>query len=309
MMFIDTPDNPPPPGAEALELAGYRGVKLRACLTPAPGHARGTVLIFPGYTEYLEKYFETAADLQKRGFASFVMDWRGQGLSQRSLRNPVIFHLNNFDEPGRDIGKALEELEERLPRPWIVLAHSMGGAIALRALLKGRFTAEAALFSAPMWGIMAATPINRYFSRFMRLIGFGRTPTSFFAKKPTEEVFEVNNVTTDKTRFDRNWDIWRASRDIRIAGPTFGWFAAACDTVKSNAKRGALKKLKFPITVLSAGEEALVRNEAHAALAARLPEAEHRTIEGAKHELLQETDAHRAQVFEAFDDLMRRAGI
>ena len=39
-----------------------------------------------------------------------------------------------------------------LPRPWRLLAHSMGGTIGLRALTRG-VPVAAAVFSAPMWGI------------------------------------------------------------------------------------------------------------------------------------------------------------
>jgi len=309
MILIETPENPPPDGAEVHEVKGYKGARLRVCIAPATGAPRGTVILFEGYTEFIEKYFETMRDLQARGFTTIIMDWRGQGLSFRKLKNPHIYYIQNFDEPVRDLIKALEHFKDRLPRPWVTFAHSMGGAIALRALLIERIRPEAAFFSAPMWGLTAATLQNRLWSRFMRLIGLGRLPVTIVPKDPREEVFTENKVTSDEARFTRNWAVWRACPGIRIAGPTFTWFAAACDVTQWFRKTSRTKRLRFPITVLSGTEETIVRNESHDALVARLPDVVHKKIDGARHELLQERDVYRDQALAAFDDLLKRAGI
>ena len=42
-----------------------------------------------------------------------------------------------------------------LPEPYYLMAHSMGGCIGLRALMRGA-PVKAAAFSAPMWGILIA---------------------------------------------------------------------------------------------------------------------------------------------------------
>lgn len=309
MKLIDTPDNPPPPGTEVHQISGYKGAKLRVCIAPAQGAPRGTVILFEGYTEFLEKYFETMRDLQARGFTTIIMDWRGQGLSFRKLKNPYVYYFQNFDEPVRDLLIMLEEFKDRLPQPWVTFAHSMGGAIALRALLLEGLRPEAAFFSTPMWGVTAATLTNRIAARIIRFIGLGHLPTTIVRKDPREENFAENQVTSDEARFKRNWDVWRACTGIRIASPTFAWFAAACDVTHWFRTTTRTKRLRFPITVLSATEDTYVRNDSHTAVAARLPDVDHRIIQGAKHELLQERDVYRDQALAAFDDLLKRAGI
>jgi lysophospholipase len=237
------------------------------------------------------------------------MDWRGQGLSSRLVHNPHLMHFDSFDHPVRDIASALRTLESRLPKPWVILAHSMGGGIALRGLATGQLEAKAAMFSAPMWDIKANTFINRVFARDMRFIGLGRLPTSIIAKQPRLEAFEGNPVTSDLERFTRNQAIWLAEKGVRIAGPTFGWFAAACDVVRDFKKGKGLDQVWLPVTVCSAEDERLVLNEAHAAICAKLQSAQHLVIAGAKHELLQEADPIRNQFLAAFDSLLERAGV
>ena len=58
--------------------------------------------------------------------------------------------------------------------------------------------------------------------------------------------------------------------------------------------------------MVSAGQEQLVDNASHDAVAALLPEAHHITIQGAKHEILMERDELRAPFWEAFDQLSAR---
>ena len=65
--------------------------------------AKGTVLIFPGRTEYIEKYGGAAAALAEAGYTSLAIDWRGQGLSDRLLPDRLIGHVDRFSDYQRDV--------------------------------------------------------------------------------------------------------------------------------------------------------------------------------------------------------------
>jgi lysophospholipase len=94
-----------------------------------------------------------------------------------------------------------------------------------------------------------------------------------------------------------------ADTRLALAGPTLGWVAAAIDVLDGFRQPSALKHLRFPIVVLSAGEEALVDNKSHPEIAAMLPNARHEVVEGAFHEILMETDDKRARFWAAFDSV------
>src|SRR6187431_1557143 len=80
------PSNPVPEGARVGTFKTSDGVKLRYALFPkGPGAPKGTICLVHGRTEFIEKYFETIADFQSRGFAVATFDWRGQGGSQRLI--------------------------------------------------------------------------------------------------------------------------------------------------------------------------------------------------------------------------------
>src|SRR3954465_15976032 len=89
MTLLSIPGNPVPEGAIAGTIGTPDGVTLRFARWAAPENGRGTVCVFAGRGEYIEKYFETAKDLRKRGYAVATIDWRGQGHSSRRLDNPA----------------------------------------------------------------------------------------------------------------------------------------------------------------------------------------------------------------------------
>ena len=79
-------------------------MKIRFLTAPAQrGPARGSVIVCPGRTEFIEKYFEVVGELQRRSFAVFCIDWRGQGLSGREQSNRLKGHFNSFDDPVNDL--------------------------------------------------------------------------------------------------------------------------------------------------------------------------------------------------------------
>ncbi|MFZ4601153.1 MAG: alpha/beta hydrolase [Alphaproteobacteria bacterium] len=308
MTFIRVSGNLEPDGAEELWLEGRGGVKLRAMLAPAlNGPPRGSVLLCNGRTEFIEKYFEVVSELQARGFVVFSMDWRGQGLSSRLTPNPQKGHLETLDDPANDLGDAVRTLAAQLPKPHLILAHSMGGAIALRAMQMRRVEVEAAAFSAPMWGIPDLKDMTLKFVRFMAAAGFGATFAPGVERQWRKEKFKANRVTHDAERFARAQAAVEIEPRLALAGPTVGWVNAAAEAFENFRRPSALANIRVPILVASAGEEKLVDNESHEDLAKLMANARHITVEGAMHEILMERDDKRAEFWAAFDALAAQA--
>jgi len=306
MAFVRVPGNDAPEGAEEHWLEGRGGVKVRVVTAPSIGAARGSVIIAPGRTEFIEKYFEVMREVQARGFAVFCIDWRGQGLSGREVENGLKGHLATFDDPVNDLSTALKLLSAKLPRPHIGLAHSMGGAILLRALQTRRVELDGAAFTAPMWGIAGLNEMAKKYARFMTSIGAGGQFAPGVETKWKRENFKKNPVTHDRERHARCQGLIAEEPRLALAGPTIGWVAAAADATEAFLQGGALAHLRIPILVLTAAEEQLVDNGSHAQVITQLPDAKHITIAGAKHEILMETDDLRAQFWAAFDELAER---
>jgi lysophospholipase len=80
MELIVTSDNPAPPGGVCSNVRTSDRIVLRVARWHPEGQARGTVVLAQGRAEFIEKYFETVAELLARGFAVVTFDWRGQGL-------------------------------------------------------------------------------------------------------------------------------------------------------------------------------------------------------------------------------------
>ena len=103
MALVSTLDNPIPAGAVEQDVYAADGVRLRAVRWAASQNDRGTVVVLGGRGEFVEKYFEVVADLLSRGFAVASMDWRGQGGSERPLRNARKGHVDDFSHFERDL--------------------------------------------------------------------------------------------------------------------------------------------------------------------------------------------------------------
>src|SRR6516162_8199997 len=66
-----------PPGLVWGSFAAPDGAKLRWGHLPAT-NPRAECVMVSGFTECIEKYFETMADLAARGLSVWGLDWRGQ---------------------------------------------------------------------------------------------------------------------------------------------------------------------------------------------------------------------------------------
>lgn len=306
--FVNLKDNPAPEGAAVVWFKGIAGRELRACAAPAlsPSKPRGTVIVCPGRTEFIEKYFEVGRELQQMGFAVLILDWPGQGLSDRLLDDGKKGHIDRFETFMGALANGLEELADRLPRPHVCLAHSMGGAIALAAIAQDLVKVDAAAFSAPMWGIKSKFFGMSYLVWAMRATG--RSGDYAIQPGPPER-FDNNIVTHDKRRWELQRALIDAAPDLELGPVTWGWLGASLDILATFTKPRALSKVTIPVFVASASEEKLVDNASHREICRRLKDCDHITVDGAMHEILMETDERRAEFWSGFHKLLKRAGI
>ena len=289
-----------PEGGRGFWLTAADGVRLRVGLWTHPG-AQGTVLLLPGRTEYVEKYGRAAADLRARGFATLVIDWRGQGLADRALDDQMSGHVADFAEYQLDFAEMVGFARAQgLPEPYYLMAHSMGGCIGLRALMQGA-PVQAAAFSAPMWGILIAAwmrPMAVALSTASRWFKFddryapGTGAKSYVLSTP----FVGNTLTTDAEM----WDYMRAQAlvhpELGLGGPSLGWLKAAlteCHTLS------LLPSPAIPaLTALGTLEKIVDTTPIHARMAAwqagRLD-----LYAGAEHEVLMERLAARTRFFDS----------
>jgi lysophospholipase len=306
--FVEIEGNPAPDGAAIKWLEGADNMRLRMCIAPAPKGrpARGTTIVCPGRSEFIEKYFEVARDLQARGFAVVILDWPGQGLSTRLLADSRKGHIDRFSTFMQALKSALDDMQGDLPRPYVSLAHSMGGAIALAAITEKLVEVDAAAFCAPMWGLKSGFMGMKYLAWAMKTLGRG----SFFAIRPKpRESFDENLVTHDRARWEMQEDLITARPELELGPITWSWLDASLAVIDQFAKPAALANVKCPVLIATAGEEELVDNDSHHRISRYLINVERVYIEGARHEILMETDKFRDQFWSAFDRLLSRACI
>ena len=288
-----------PASGRAVWLQTADGVRIRAGIWE--GGARGTVLLLPGRTEYVEKYGRAAGDLLARGWSVVAVDWRGQGLSDRPLPDPMSGHVGDFDEYQRDMDAVLALVAaEGLPSPLMMLAHSMGGCIGLRALHRG-LDFRAAVFSAPMWGILMAPwlrPVARVLSALSGPLGQGHrfVPGTKRQTYLLDATFVGNVLTTDQAM----WDYMRAqvigAPPMALGGPSMRWLHVA---LRECAALAALPGPDLPAVCALGTAEKVVDPAPIRALMARWPKGRLDLYPGAEHEIMMEGPAARARFFDS----------
>ena len=288
-----------PESAHALWLTAGDGVRLR--LGVLGTGARGTVLLFPGRTEFVEKYGPAARDLAARGYGTLALDWRGQGLADRPLEDTATGHVDRFVEYQRDVAAMVAAARALdAPRPWFLLGHSMGGGIGLRALSGGRPVAAAA-FSAPMWGI-AMSPLLRpaawALTSVSRPLGIGAriAPSTSAASYVVATPFAENMLTNDPQMYAWMQAQVRARPELALGGPSVIWVGEALRESRDLCRRPAPALPCY--TAVGTGERivdvAAIRQRMRSWPGARLE-----IVPDAAHELMMETPDRRARFFDA----------
>lgn len=307
--LMSIPESRAPEGGVGEWFRGAGGLRLRLGYWPCVRPARGTVFVSPGRGEPIEKYYDLVKDLRERDFHVVVHDWRGQGLSARLLPDRLKGHARSSEEFLDDFQRLLDVFEDRAPKPWVMLGHSMGAALNLATLIKGEPRIAGAFFTNPMlriktgrhslWAVTFQTNWQLNHGR-----GTEYVPELF--DDPFEHTFENDALTHDRERYN----IWHeqlfACPHLAVGSPTWGWLAFALklgETLLKDKNRVA-KKVRTPVTLLCSGDDHLIHKGPTKAFARKLGKAQYVEIAGSEHEILIESNEYRDQMFQELDTLL-----
>jgi lysophospholipase len=307
MDLIATPKNPIPLGASSGYIEIRKGLRLRfASWQPVLRARRGTVCIFPGRAEFIEKYFEVVGELRRRGFAVAILDWRGQGGSSRLTRNPLKGHINDFAEYEEDLSHFMKAVVlPDCPAPYFALGHSMSAMVLFNAATKRGSWFTRMVMTAPMIriaGLPMPEGMCRRLTDGLTMFGFGKRAVPGSQERfRQDQAFEGNTLTSDRERFLRNLSVLQAAPELAIEAPTIGWLKAALEAIHRVDNDKFAPRIRVPVLMLAASDDQIVVSKAIEALAIRLRAGSQIVLRGARHEILQERDPIREQFWAAFD--------
>ncbi len=302
--LLDTAENPAPPGVTLAWIETADKLRLRTATWHPHGTARGTVLVFQGRAEFVEKYHEVVGELVARDFAVVAFDWRGQGASGRSVADGHRGHVERFEDFRHDVEAVAASILPSMPRPIVGLAHSMGGCIALTAAAEGWLPTDRLVAAAPMIGlsVVKRPAMIRVLARVLRLAGLGRRSVPGGELRSISLLpFEGNRLCGDPVRYARNAALARSLGTGAIGAPTIGWLDAAFRAMARFRGRDYAARVAMPTLMVAAGQDPVCSTPAIELFARGLPAGSLVVIPGARHEILMESDAIRDRFWAAFD--------
>ncbi|MFY2822618.1 alpha/beta hydrolase [Ruegeria sp. MALMAid1280] len=287
-----------PPDVRAYWAHADDSIRLRVAHWPTEKSSKGTVFLFQGRTENIEKYGRTVEYLHRAGYTAFAVDWRGQGLSDRLTEDPMMGHVVRFSDYQKDVAAAVDAAKSlNLPQPWYLVGHSLGACVGLRAIIEG-LPVSACAFTAPLWDInlptlqrLGAWPLSGAF----QALGKGATyaPGTRGESYVLTTDFDDNRLTHDPDMYQYYRNVSESLPDQQIGGPTMSWLFQALKETRALSK---LKSPSIPCLTFCGAEDEIVAIPAIKERMAGWPNGKLELMQNARHDVLYEVPSVREKV-------------
>lgn len=267
---------------------------------------RGSILFLPGRGDHYEKYLETLGYYASTGWRVTAIDWRGQGASGRLLPDPEVGHIDDFATWISDLHGFWDNWKRETPAPHVIMAHSMGGHLAMRALAEKAVDPDAVVMSAPMLGIQTGglpLALNHAFAKLMVRLGKATAPAWKVSEKPLSPMsMRGKMLTHDDDRYQDEIAWWSIRPEVKLGPPSWQWVERAIASIRGLERPGLLEAIKTPVLLLATKGDQLVSTPRIIADSKRLPHAETLIFgKEAAHELLREADPVRDRCLARID--------
>lgn len=265
---------------------------------------RGSILFQGGRGDVAEKYLESLAHWHAQGWHVASFDWRGQGGSGRCTDAGNCGHIDDYGRYVGDLRAFHADWHASTPGPHVVMGHSMGGHLVLRALAEGVIRPDAAVLVAPMLGFRRGV-FGPFAERAAQLLG-GLGDTARPAWKGNEKPYTTTTrntlLTHDAARYsDEIW--WQMHQPALMTGPpSWRWVIEGFKSMRALAADPRLGNIVAPVLMLVATRDGLVDPRAALRLAPRIRDCRVVTFgRESAHEILREVDAVRDRALSEID--------
>ena len=296
--YADTMENVVRPYLKAKEkrqTVDGAGGKPLYCVSYDADTPRGTVLVLHGFTENAEKFMEVIYSLVRNGLSVVAYDQRGHGHSWRDdavASDPSLTHVSDFNEYEQDLLEVCRAVLKKMPKPWMIFCHSMGGAVTSLFLERHADVFCRAALCAPM---IAANlggipqPVITVLCHFFKLLGRGKKRV--FVSKPYAgpEDFDTS-CATSRERFDWYDKVKQDHREYWNNGPSYAWTLEAIRVNKWLLAPGAVEKIACPVRLYSADKDGSVMPEPQKQFIERVKQGERVFVKDSRHEIYRSTD-------------------
>ncbi|WP_432464202.1 alpha/beta fold hydrolase [Agarivorans sp. QJM3NY_33] len=291
--------------AELSSFYGVNGLRIHFAKLNAAQPKHQAIVISPGRTEGYLKYYELGYDLAQQGYDIFIIDHRGQGLSDRESPRRQLGDVENFQYFVDDLQQLVQQFV--LPCQYqqhFLLAHSMGGTIAARYLQQHPNHFQAVALSAPMFGInlgLLPKPIVKTLAAGLAHLErqFGYGPHYALGQgdyRPSE--FSRNHLSHSPARYQQILQTYVEHPAIQLGGPSNRWLQQSFQAMQLSIEDAA--HINIPLLLLQAEQDPIVTAEGQNAFFHRLTasagkssNAQLMPVIGAKHEIFFESDEIR----------------
>lgn len=300
------------------QFSGVAGVPIHYSYCHTPG-AEVAWVISSGRIETAIKYTELIYELSQAGYSVFILDHRGQGRSGRLLPDPQVGYVADFADYQHDLASFLRDIVQPAGyRQHLLLAHSMGSAIAAGLLTLPRWQQwqdffSAAILCAPMFGIYTGIIPNRLaeLSAMLccRIANLFSLQQNYFPGQTAyqDKPFCANDLTSSAARYQALRHCYQAEPLLQLGGVSCQWLQQAILAMRELPHYA--KHCRTPILLLQAGRDEVVANKAQQHWFAQLPAELTKqlvTITDARHEVLMEQDHLRLATFAAINHFIAK---
>ncbi|BBM83388.1 alpha/beta fold hydrolase [Candidatus Uabimicrobium amorphum] len=270
------------------------------------GHDK-SIFIAPGVVEPAYKYVEFAYDFAQLGFNIFVVDHRSQGASGRIIPRSDIVYVKDFAHYVADLAQFVDEVHKQYPHVGnttrYLLGNSLGGLISANYIAQHQHPFSKVILSVPAMQVNTfplPEEIARAATSFAQILGLGKRKLpgpKFFSS----EHFTTNRATSCRERFDINTKVFTEYPQTCITGISFGWVGKI---VKASRFMENYAKANVPVLLIQAAKDEVLKPGRQRKYSEKVTECTLKIYNEGKHNLLEEKDHTRDEVFKWIVDFL-----
>ena len=279
---------------------------------------KGTIVLFHGFTEFIEKYNEIIYYFTRNGWDVYMPEHYGHGWSGRSeetkenLSKVVVEEFDIYVNDGFQLVDEVVNRNRDRNKPLVIYGHSMGGGIstALLETFPGHF--DAAILSSPMLEVnTGGTPewLAKFFAGSAKFFGAGENYVFGHGDFTTENFFGTDDCpATSYPRYQYGFEKRLEDEYKQMNGATWYWLDSALEATERITSKENAEKVVIPVLLFQAENDTLVKPEGQLKFASFAKNVNVVFAENAKHEIFNSPDdiayAYWVTIFDFLDQVL-----